>query len=157
MLAEKVLSPDLFSDPAAGSDSLLSTTDEAAVKVKPRRGSRMDRLMQPQLRQVARGWAQVKGVCERPTPIRQIDTLTGGTVVVDVPCNARLASKCKSCAERNRRLRQQQIRDGWHLEEEPMPGRTRCWRYQPRRDRGCRRPGKPGRKSCRASEFVAMC
>jgi len=39
--------------------------------------------------------------------------------VLDVPCGARIASKCKPCAERNRRLRQTQIREGWHLTQEP--------------------------------------
>jgi Replication initiator protein, pSAM2 len=36
-----------------------------------------------------------------------------------VACGARLVAKCKPCAERNRRLRVQQIRDGWHLDREP--------------------------------------
>jgi hypothetical protein len=53
--------------------------------------------------------------------IRRIDLVTGQAEMIDVPCGARLASKCKPCAERNRRLRIQQIREGWHLADEPTP------------------------------------
>jgi hypothetical protein len=45
--------------------------------------------------------------------------VTGLTEVIEVPCGATLASKCKPCAERGRRLRIQQIREGWHLVDEP--------------------------------------
>jgi hypothetical protein len=51
--------------------------------------------------------------------IRRTDTHTGQTEIVEVPCGATLAVKCKPCAERNRRLRIQQIREGWHLDQEP--------------------------------------
>lgn len=36
-----------------------------------------------------------------------------------MPCGATLAVKCKPCAEKGRRLRIQQIREGWHLADEP--------------------------------------
>jgi hypothetical protein len=52
--------------------------------------------------------------------VRRVERATGlidGHV--EVPCGARLASKCKPCANRNRKLRQRQIREGWHLTEEP--------------------------------------
>jgi hypothetical protein len=75
----------------------------------------------PLPRTVLRGLAEHHGVCVRPLPLRRIDRHTGLSDVVDIPCGARLASKCKPCAERNRRLRQQQIREGWHLDDEPMP------------------------------------
>jgi hypothetical protein len=88
---------------------------------KPRPGSRADRLARPLARDVLRGLAEHHGVCVRPLAIRRIDKETGRTEVIDVPCGARLASKCKPCAERNRRLRQQQIREGWHLTDEPAP------------------------------------
>jgi hypothetical protein len=84
-------------------------------------GSRADRMAQPLTRDVLRGIAEHYGVCVHPIAIRRIDKQTGETSIMDVPCGARLASKCKPCAERNRRLRQQQIREGWHLAEEPMP------------------------------------
>ncbi|WP_425305984.1 replication initiator [Actinocatenispora sera] len=37
-----------------------------------------------------------------------------------MPCGATSAAKCEPCAEANRRLRMQQIREGWHLTEEPV-------------------------------------
>ncbi len=63
--------------------------------------------------------AERNGVCVRPVAIRRVDTATGETSIIEVPCGATLASKCKPCAERGRRLRIQQIREGWHLTEEP--------------------------------------
>jgi hypothetical protein len=63
--------------------------------------------------------AERHGVCVRPIAIRRINTSTGQTSIIEVPCGATLASKCKPCAERGRRLRIQQIREGWHLTEEP--------------------------------------
>jgi hypothetical protein len=78
-------------------------------------------MAQPVVRDVMRELAEHAGVCTRPLAIKRIDRLTGQTVdVLEVPCGARVASKCKPCAERNRRLRQKQIREGWHLTEEPV-------------------------------------
>ena len=37
-----------------------------------------------------------------------------------MPCGATMASKCEPCAQANRRLRMQQIREGWHLTDEPV-------------------------------------
>jgi Replication initiator protein, pSAM2 len=85
-----------------------------------RPGSRADRMAQPVARDVLTALAEEAGVCVRPLAIRRTDLDTGVTEFVDVPCGARLASKCKPCAERNRRLRRQQIREGWHLEDEPV-------------------------------------
>ncbi|HZM76711.1 MAG TPA: replication initiator [Candidatus Limnocylindrales bacterium] len=73
----------------------------------------------PVAKDVLRKVAEDTGVCVRPLAIRRTDTETGRTDFIDIPCGARLASKCKPCAERNRRLRIQQIREGWHLAEEP--------------------------------------
>jgi hypothetical protein len=81
----------------------------------------MDRMARPLARDVLKALAEHHGVCVRPLAIRRVDRGTGQTEVIDVPCGARLASKCKPCAERNRRLRQQQIREGWHLTDEPLP------------------------------------
>ena len=95
--------------------------DTPPVPLVPRPGSRADRMAQPLAADVLRVLAEKAGVCVKPLAIRRIDTATGVTSILDVPCGARLASKCKPCAERNRRLRQQQIREGWHLAEEPAP------------------------------------
>ena len=48
-----------------------------------------------------------------------VDTETGESALVPIPCQATLASICPSCAERARRLRMQQCREGWHLDTEP--------------------------------------
>jgi hypothetical protein len=89
-------------------------------------------MAQPLSRNVLRHLAEHAGVCVHPLAMRRIDRYTGRTEIIDIPCGARLASKCKPCAERNRRLRQTQIREGWHLTEEPtvrveQPSR-RSWR-----------------------------
>ena len=85
----------------------------------PRPGSRADRMAQPLSRDVLRQLAERAGVCVRPLAVRRVDRLTGASDILDIPCGARMASKCKPCAERNRRLRQRQIREGWHLTTEP--------------------------------------
>jgi hypothetical protein len=85
----------------------------------PRPGSRAARMRQPLARDVLRAMAEQAGVCVRPVLLRRTDKATGQTEVVEVPCGARLAVKCKPCAERSRRLRIQQIREGWHLADEP--------------------------------------
>jgi len=87
--------------------------------VDPRPGSRAARMRQPVAKDALRLLAEQNGVCVRPLALRRTDTQTGLTEVVEVPCGARLAAKCKPCAERNRRLRIQQIREGWHLADEP--------------------------------------
>jgi hypothetical protein len=73
----------------------------------------------PLARDVVRAVAADHGVCLRPVAMRRIDTTTGETTIVPVPCGATLASRCASCADRNRRLRMQQCREGWHLDREP--------------------------------------
>jgi len=90
-----------------------------ASATTPRPGSRADRFAMPFATDVLRQYAEQNGVCVRPLALRRTDVNTGLTEVIDIPCGARLASKCKPCAERNRRLRIQQLREGWHLDEEP--------------------------------------
>ena len=85
----------------------------------PRPGSRADRLRMPLARTVLRGLAEANNVCVRPVLIRRTDTITGATDIQEIPCGATLATKCRPCAERHRKLRIQQIREGWHLTEEP--------------------------------------
>lgn len=86
----------------------------------PRPGSRAARLLQPVAKDVARDLAVQFGVCVKPVWLRRTDTTTGETELVSVPCGATSAAKCEPCAEANRRLRMQQIREGWHLTEEPV-------------------------------------
>src|SRR6266498_1437174 len=107
----------------------------------PRPGSRADRMAMPLARDVLKGLAEHHGVCVRPLVIRRTDRHTGATDLVDVPCGARLASKCKPCAERNRRLRIQQLREGWHLADERIRGHLDkpANERKPRRVRSTRR------------------
>jgi hypothetical protein len=74
----------------------------------------------PLAREVVRAAAVENGVCVRPVSVRKVDRVTGATELVDLPCGATLASKCPSCAERARRLRIAQCREGWHLDAEPI-------------------------------------
>jgi hypothetical protein len=67
--------------------------------------------------------AQAHGVCVRPIVHEVVDTETGRRHLVPTPCGATRASKCPPCAEKARRLRMQQCREGWHLADEPVrPG-----------------------------------
>jgi hypothetical protein len=61
------------------------------------------------------------GVCVRPLAMRRIDLTTGRMDVVPVPCGATNEAKCGPCADKARRLRIVQCREGWHLEHEPNP------------------------------------
>lgn len=73
----------------------------------------------PVMREVAKSAAEQVGACIRPLAVRRIDRETGTTAVVPIPCGATRASVCAPCAERARRLRHWQAREGWHLDEEP--------------------------------------
>ncbi|MFE3499606.1 replication initiator [Kitasatospora sp. NPDC059160] len=81
--------------------------------------TRAERARMPLARSVLRQVAEEHGVCVRPVAVRRTDVVTGHTEVVDIPCGATRASLCPSCAERKRRLRAAQCREGWHLTEEP--------------------------------------
>ncbi|NDL58878.1 replication initiator [Phytoactinopolyspora mesophila] len=66
-----------------------------------------------------RGLAVAEKVCVRPILSKLTDTETGDTRTVLIPCGATREQVCPSCADRARRLRMQQCREGWHLSEEP--------------------------------------
>jgi hypothetical protein len=74
----------------------------------------------PLARDVVEAVAVDHGVCVRPVAVRRTDMRTGDTVVVDVPCGSTLATVCRPCAVRKKRLRMAQCREGWHLETEPV-------------------------------------
>ncbi len=65
--------------------------------------------------------ALAAGVCVRPIVARVTDTETGETQTVPIACGATRETKCAPCADRARRLRMQQCREGWHLTDEPQP------------------------------------
>lgn len=86
-----------------------------------RPGSRAARLRLPRTVDALKDLAAEHGVCTRPVSLRRTDLETGATELVDLPCGATRDDKCKPCATRARRLRQQQIREGWHRIDEPLP------------------------------------
>lgn len=81
--------------------------------------SRIERARMPLAKEVLESVALQFGVCLRPMAMRRIDTTTGATEIIPVPCGARLASKCEPCAKKAKALRLTQCREGWHLNEEP--------------------------------------
>ena len=87
----------------------------------PRPGSRAARMALPRSVDVLKEIAAEYGVCVRPLAMRRTDLNTGLTEVIDLPCGATREDKCAPCAKKNRRLRQAQIREGWHRDDEPLP------------------------------------
>jgi hypothetical protein len=60
-------------------------------------------------------------VCCRPVVQKVTDTLTGRVELVPIPCGSTQARLCPACADKARRLRIQQCREGWHRTTEPEP------------------------------------
>jgi hypothetical protein len=87
-----------------------------------RPGSRAARMALPRAIDALKALASQYGVCTRPVLLRRTDLTTGVTEVIDLPCGATREDKCPACAKRGKRLRQVQIRDGWHRTDEPLPG-----------------------------------
>jgi hypothetical protein len=96
------------------------TEEIPAGHLPVRPGSRAARARMPLAADVVEAAAVSHGVCVRPVAMRVTDTRTGEISFVDVPCGATLAAKCPSCAERARRLRMHQCREGWHLDADPI-------------------------------------
>src|SRR5262245_25278602 len=65
--------------------------------------------------------AIANGVCVRPIINLLVDTTTGREQPIPINCGSTQDRKCPTCAERNRRLRMQQCREGWHKDEETLP------------------------------------
>ncbi|GAA3085970.1 replication initiator [Streptosporangium carneum] len=82
--------------------------------------SRAERQRMPVALDVAVEVAKANGVCVRPLVLRRLDTRTGRSEDVNVPCGATREAKCPPCAKRNRQLRMVQCREGWHLDHEPV-------------------------------------
>jgi hypothetical protein len=66
--------------------------------------------------------AIAQGVCARPVISKVTDLDTGEVRVVPIWCGTTREDRCPACAERARRLRMQQCREGWHLDTEPEFG-----------------------------------
>lgn len=71
--------------------------------------------------ELVRAGAIRAGVCVRPLVRRLVDTETGESRLVPIPCGSTRETVCPSCADKARRLRMQQCREGWHLEDDPLP------------------------------------
>lgn len=67
-----------------------------------------------------RAAAESHGVCVRPILRELVDTVTGSTQTVVLPCGSTRASACQPCAEKARRLRMQQCREGWHRDRDDL-------------------------------------
>jgi hypothetical protein len=65
--------------------------------------------------------ADAAGVCVRPLLREVTDRETGHTLRVPIPCGSTRASVCAACADKARRLRMHQCREGWHLANDPLP------------------------------------
>src|SRR5215467_9418473 len=85
------------------------------------RTTRAERMARPHIRDVAQAVAEEHGACPRPIQLRKTNLDTGETEQVLIPCGATQASVCPPCAERTKVLRAAQCREGWHLENEPIP------------------------------------
>jgi hypothetical protein len=85
------------------------------------RTTRADRLAQPRAADAIKTLAEASGGCIRPVQLRRTDLDTGQVEQVIVPCGATLATLCPACADRAKSLRAAQCREGWHLENEPIP------------------------------------
>ena len=94
----------------------------------PLNGARMtraERTALPLSADVAQALAEQHGVCIRPLAMRRVDTTTGRIDIVPVPCGSTRQDQCPPCADKARRLRMAQCRQGWHLAEEPVTERTK--------------------------------
>ncbi|SHN44084.1 hypothetical protein SAMN05443668_11050 [Cryptosporangium aurantiacum] len=91
----------------------------APQRADDRRLSRVQRAKMPRAVDVLTEVAANNGVCTNLVPMRRTDTVTGLTSIIGVPCGSTLASKCPACSLRAKRLRMQQCREGWHLDDEP--------------------------------------
>jgi hypothetical protein len=97
-------------------------TTHNAVDIQ--RMTRAQRAALPISAEVAQVLAEQHGVCIRPLAMRRIDTTTGRVDIVPVPCGSTREDQCRPCADKARRLRMTQCRQGWHLDTEPVIDRA---------------------------------
>lgn len=101
----------------------MSDTDSNIVDLT--RMTRQQRAALPLSTEVAQVIAEQHGVCIRPLAMRRIDTATGRVDIVPVPCGSTRQDQCRPCADKARRLRMAQCREGWHLDTEPVIERAK--------------------------------
>src|SRR5215472_14352741 len=85
------------------------------------RTTRAERMARPRAAEAVQMLAESRGGCIRPIQLRRTNLDTGQSESVVVPCGSPLESVCPVCAERCKSLRIEQCREGWHLEDEPVP------------------------------------
>jgi hypothetical protein len=85
-----------------------------------RRETAAQRRARPCFHDIAISAADKHGVCVRPLVMRTLDLDTGDGDYVAVACKSTMESQCRPCAKNARLLRMQQLRDGWHLDHEPV-------------------------------------
>jgi Helitron helicase-like domain at N-terminus len=95
------------------------TADHPALG-SSRRETAAERRARPCFHDIAVSAADKHGVCARPLVMRTVDLDTGDSDYVAVACKSTMESQCPSCAKKARALRMQQLRDGWHLDHEPV-------------------------------------
>jgi hypothetical protein len=99
-----------------------TTTDPSTLDAA--RMTRAQQAVLPLTADVAQALAEQHGVCIRPLAMRRIDTTTGRIDIVPVPCGSTRQDQCPPCADKARRLRMAQCRQGWHLDAEPITDRA---------------------------------
>jgi replication initiator protein RepSA len=97
---------------------MATTTDSSTLDAA--RMTRAQQAVLPLTADVAQALAEQHGVCIRPLAMRRIDTTTGRVDIVPVPCGSTRQDQCPPCADKARRLRMVQCRQGWHLDAEPV-------------------------------------
>jgi hypothetical protein len=100
----------------------MTITDPTVVDAG--RMTRAQRAALPLSAEIAQVLAEQHGVCIQPLAMRRIDTTTGRVDIVPVPCGSTRADQCRPCADKARRLRMAQCRQGWHLDTEPVTDRV---------------------------------
>jgi hypothetical protein len=85
-----------------------------------RRETAAGRRARPCFHDIAVSAADKHGVCVRPLVMRTLDLDTENSDYVAVPCKSTMESQCPSCAKKARLLRMHQLREGWHLDHEPV-------------------------------------
>ncbi|MDQ3275439.1 MAG: replication initiator protein [Actinomycetota bacterium] len=101
----------------------MTTPDTATIDVSQL--TRAERATLPLTTDVAQAVAEQHGVCVRPLAMRRISTSTGRVDIVPVPCGSTRENQCRPCAQKARRLRMAQCRQGWHLNTEPVTERAK--------------------------------
>jgi hypothetical protein len=111
--------------PTGPGASPLPVTNENRTEQMIAAMTRAQRAALPLSADVAQALAEQHGVCIRPLAMRRIDITTGRVEVVPVPCGSTRSDQCPPCADKARRLRMAQCRQGWHLDAEPVTDRAK--------------------------------